>query len=274
VIHLALFVFGLLLGSHLNVLAVRYKPETGFKPAQKGRSKCPHCGHTLRWLELIPVLSFIVQGGKCRECKKRVSLQYPIAEILTGLVLLLVPFQLGFTFSALIWTLALLVFIVISLVDLRLHIIPDRLNVAIILIGLALFVFKYTGGAVESFLGTYALIFRFAGENLFADTVLGIIFGGMLFGGIYYLSRGRAMGFGDVKLALAIGFLMGWPDAALAFILSFIVGSIVGVILMATGKKGMKSAIPFGPFMVFGVTLTLFFGYDIINGYFQLFDIF
>ena len=130
-IYIFLFVFGTLIGSYINVLGLRYSPEAGFKLSNKGRSHCPYCGHTLRWYELIPLFSFLIQRGKCRICRHKLSLQYPVVEILSGLVFVFVPMKLGFGFPAMIWILAFLTFIVLSIIDFRFKVIPNKLNIFI-----------------------------------------------------------------------------------------------------------------------------------------------
>src|SRR3989344_6253357 len=120
-------IIGALVGSYLNVLSLRFSRDVGFKASRKGRSRCPYCGRTLHWYELIPVVSFLIQGGKCRSCHKRLSLQYPIVELLSALTLIFVPWQLGWSILTVLWILVFLVFILIAVIDLRLGIIPDKL---------------------------------------------------------------------------------------------------------------------------------------------------
>jgi leader peptidase (prepilin peptidase)/N-methyltransferase len=281
-IYLFLFVFGAFLGSYLNVLESRYSSETGFKLSQKGRSYCDSCKKILKWYELIPLFSFIVQRGKCRSCGERIPLQYPIVEFLSGLILVLVPMRIGFTVPALLWSLAFLIFILIFIIDLRLRLIPDLLNLFVGFLGASLIsyyaitgTFGVTGGRINgSFLGTYAPAFWIFDQNVYANFALGIVSGLIFFWAIYFLTKGRGIGFGDVKLAFALGALMGWPDTPFALVLSFVLGAIVGLVLLGLRKKRLKEAIPFGPFMIAGVTLVFFFGYDILNGYFGLFNIY
>jgi len=278
---LLLFGFGTFVGSFINVLGLRYSQKNGFKLAAHGRSKCNNCKKTLKWYELVPILSFIVLGGKCKSCKVKISWQYPIVEFLTGLVFFLVPLQLGQGIPALIWVLAFMTFILISVIDLRLKIIPDKLTIFIAALGALLFAFYKTtgsfglvGGEVNgSFLGSYAVSFWIGAPNMFLNYIVGISFGLISFGLIYLLSKGRAMGFGDVKLAGALGVLVGWPDIALSLILAFITGGIYGSILILRKRKDMKDSIPFGPFIILGVTLVFFFGYYILNGYFAAFSL-
>jgi len=268
-------------GSFLNVLGTRYSEKDGFRLAAHGRSRCPHCGKSLNWYELVPIFSFIFLRGKCLKCKKKISLQYPSVEILTGLVFLLVPLTLGQGIPAAIWVIAFLSFILISIIDIRLKIIPDKLVALIAILGVLLLVFyRSTGkfGLVNgkisgSFLGSYAISFWIGEPNIYLNYAIGALFGLLFFGAIYFLSKGKAMGFGDVKLAGAVGLLLGWPDIALALILAFITGAVYGSALILRGKKEMKSVIPFGPFIILGVTLVFFFGYYILNGYFSAFGL-
>ena len=279
---LLLFLFGASVGSFIGVLGSRYSQKKGFSSALRGRSKCIHCRKTLKWYELVPLLSFLVQGGKCKKCGRRLSWRYPLVEILAGLVFLFVPLTLGQGIPAFLWVLAFLTFILISIIDLRLRIIPDKLVAFVALLGALLFVYyEITGefglvnGAVKgSGLGIHALSYWIGAPSVFLNYIAGALFGLSVLGALYFLSRGRAMGFGDVKLAGALGSLMGWPDIALAVILAFITGAIWGSALILQKKKGMKDSLPFGPFIVLGVVLVFFFGGDILNGYFTIFGIY
>src|SRR3989344_7756580 len=169
-----LFVLGTIVGSFLNVVALRWDHKNF-----GGRSKCPHCSNTLRWFNLIPVLSFIFQRGKCRNCGAKISYQYPIIEILTGLIFVTVP----------VWMLPVFcIYIVILIYDFYYKIIPDGLVYSAILLNLL----------VPLFFIHYSIIDWLAGPILF-----------IFFASIWLLSRGRAMGFGDAKLGLSIGLLLG-----------------------------------------------------------------
>lgn len=265
-------VLGVLVGSYLNVLILRFSPGEGFRASRKGRSHCPHCGETLRWYELIPVVSYLLQGGKCRSCHKRLSLQYPIVELLGALVFIAVPWQLGWSFITALWILVFLVFILIAVIDLRLGIIPDKLNLLVAGLGLLIALLTYYGGVSYSGVDGYALLFQLGEGNFWLQRLAGVVLGLVLFGGIYLLTRGRAMGMGDVKFAGALGILLGWPDVILALVLAFLVGALVALPLLIGGRAAMRSALPFGPFITIGVTLVFFFGYHILNGYFQLFN--
>ncbi len=288
-----LFLFGLAAGSFLNVVASRYKPGNRlFDPKViNGRSFCPECRKQLAWYELAPVLSFLWQRGRCRHCGDRISFQYPLVEILSGLIAVAVPAVLFnvygvaylsaageniawfYAFSA-IWILVFWACLLLSLIDFRHFIIPDQINAFIAGLG-ALFAagqwyFGKFGFLNGSFLGSYSLMFGLR-DNVWLNHLAAAFFAALFFGAIIYLSRGKGMGMGDLKLGAALGFLMGWPDIALALMLAFIVGAVFGVGLMILKKKGMKDFLPFGPFIVAGAALVFVGGYEIIRFYFTLF---
>jgi len=290
---LVLFLFGAAIGSFLNVVAGRYEPDKrlfDFK-VLGGRSQCPKCDTRLRWYELIPLLSFLIQLGRCRACRAPISLEYPIIEVASGLVLAFLPqrifevFEVNFArlsgdlplwyfLLTGIFVLVSLALILISAIDFRLRIIPDQSNVLIAVLGLAaIIIIDYHDLFTDisgSFIGHYALLFGWR-ENIWINHLAGAVFGLIFFGLIIFFSRGRGMGVGDLKLAGAAGLLLGWPDIAVALALAFIVGAIGSIILLVRRTKGLKSAVPFGPFIALGILLVLFFGQALMDGYFALF---
>ncbi len=280
VIYVLLFISGTALGSFLNVLALRYSDKHGFSRAFSGRSKCPHCEQPLSWSELIPLLSFAIQGRKCRSCAKPISWMYPAVELLSGIIAVGMPLYLGFGVPALIWAAVFWTLLLISAIDLRLKLIPNKLVFLLLLLGAALVWHKYAAGYSNefassqgvSFIGHYYLTFRI-GKEILLNHLWSVAFGLALFGGVYLFTKGKAMGLGDVKLAGALGALLVLPDMVLAMALAFITGSVIGLILMALGDLKFKSKVPFGPFMALGVTLVFFFGYDIVDAYFNLFGL-
>lgn len=247
-VSLILFIFGLAIGSFLNVASTRYSETSPrFFKTLGGRSHCPLCGATLNWYELIPVFSFIAQLGKCRHCHGRISWQYLIVELSTALVFVGLGniFQNNYLDLA-IWLVAASVLIFIAAVDWRLFIIPDGANIFLALLGAALMLKN----------GAYA--------SHITSAVVALFF----FGAVVLITRGKGMGVGDVKLAGALGLLLGWPAAFIAFLSSFVIGAIYGVALILARKKTMKDAVPFGPFLVIGTFISLFFSkaiFDIIN---------
>ena len=280
-VNILLLVFGATIGSFLNVLGFRYSVKSGFKDALTGRSKCQHGGHKLGWVDLIPVFSFLFLRGKCRTCKKLISWRYPLVEVLAALVALFVPLQIGFGIPALLWAVCLWVLLLISIIDLRLKIIPDSLVIFLVVLGAGLMAFQHAnglfGGGLTGFrgissLGAYYLAFS-VGQNIWLNHLYASLFALALFGGVHAASKGKAMGLGDVKLVTALGVCLVFPDMVLAPMLAFITGSIVGLIMMRLGKLKFKSSLPFGPFIATGVTLVFFFGYDIVNAYFKIFGL-
>lgn len=291
----SLFIVGLAVGSFLNVLTIRYKPNNSFfaRSLWSGRSRCPHCKKTLQWFELIPLVSFALQSGKCRSCKTKLSLQYPVIELATGLLFVFIPFHLiqffhftpaivtalsvPFTFYAFtcIWLFVASVFVAMVVIDLKHYLIPDELSIMLAVAGIALVVIRVVSEASTSifqtsFITQYVLLFGAPNGALFTHFV-GMLLGASVFYSIYALSKGSGMGFGDVKLAGALGLLLGWPDIVLSIALAFILGGILGSVLIAFRKKHGKDRLPFAPFLIIGTLAIFFFGTEIVRGYFQLF---
>ncbi|MCX6760429.1 MAG: prepilin peptidase [Candidatus Nealsonbacteria bacterium] len=256
--YLFVFIFGLIVGSFLN--CVIYRLEVG-KSFLKGRSFCPDCKHDLSWLDLIPVFSYIFLSGKCRYCDKKISIQYPLVEISTGLVFLLIFQSLlstassYFLFSVLYFLTAASLLIIIFVFDLKHFIIPDRV------------LFPLTGIAL-----IYSLISNLQSLNGLINIFVSAFSAGAFFLAIYLVSRGKWLGFGDVKLAFFMGLLLGFPDIIVALYSAFTIGAIIGVGLILAKRKNMKSEIPFGPFLIIGTMIAFFWGNQIINWYFNLFS--
>lgn len=239
-----LFIFGLFIGSFLNVLIDRLPQGKSIL----GRSKCDHCHKTLSWKDLIPLVSFIYLKGKCRYCRASLSYQYPLLEIFTGLMfaltyLLIFNFQIS-NFNFLIFNLIFsLVFvsslIVIFFADLKYGIIPDETLAVIVLITVPYLFINHQSLILNHFISALGAFLFF-----------------LL---IFTLTRGRGMGFGDVKLAGALGLLLGFPGVGLAIYIAFLTGGLTGIILILWKKKMLKSEVAFGPFLVIGAYLSFFF---------------
>src|SRR5665213_1605505 len=215
-----LFLFGLAIGSFLNVVALRYDGDHFLFSTKLigGRSHCPHCKKTLQWYELIPLASFIAQRGRCRTCKARIGLQYPLMEILSGLIFVFVPLRFLSVPSlaaasasahlivlSAIWVVTFEIFLLISHIDLRLGIIPDELNIALVVLGFAvIWFFANTFGIGNpSFFSSYAAIFGLQG-NVWINHIVAGLFGAAFFGALVAITRGKGMGMGDVKFALPL----------------------------------------------------------------------
>ena len=255
-----LFLFGLVIGSFLNVVSLRYDGEHFLLDPRVigGRSHCPHCGKTLRWFELVPLISFLMQGGRCRRCKARLSAQYPIVEFISGAIFVLVPWRVagfsaismaGLPFSA-IWILAALILLLMSIIDIRTGIIPDELNVALGVIAVALGLVITMSHSGAALLGSFSDLLHIGG-NVWAGRLIGAIFGFAFFEFLVLVTRGRGIGMGDVKLALPLGFLFGWPDILPVVGLAFICGAALGILFILAKKKTMTSDASLRP--LFGI---------------------
>lgn len=291
VVYFFLFLFGLAIGSFMNVLALRYRGDRFlFDPAViGGRSRCPHCGKTLTAIELIPVVSFFIQRGRCAACRSRIGFRYPLVELLSGAIFAAVPLRLLAFFGpgaipagelyvlSGLWILALEILLLIAYIDIRLQIIPDELTAGLGLV--AVFMAVYSAGSLAaahlSFLGGYAALFGLQ-QSFWWSRLAGAALGAGFFGAIIlfytYFRKGRegGMGMGDVKLGLPLGFLFGWPDILLLYAAAFVAGSAIGIIAIARKAKSMGSALPFAPFLAFGAAFTFFCGRIFLGWYFGL----
>lgn len=282
-----LFIFGLAIGSFLNVVALRYDGEHFLFSEKKigGRSHCPHCKKTLRWFELIPLVSFAIQRGRCRNCNAGISWRYPIMELLSAAIFVAIPLRFSYAsyfavhtasfvgFST-IWIVVFELLLLVAYIDILLGIIPDELNIALVIMGLVAIWFMATNFGIGnvSFFGQFAGIFGFQ-QNVWINHIFAGVFGVGFFGALVAVTRGKGMGMGDVKLALPLGLLFGWPDILIVAMLAFIMGGVFGVAVIAAGKKTMKSAVPFGPFLVVAAALAFFWGSALFNWYFHLIGI-
>lgn len=286
-----LFIFGLIVGSFVNVVTLRYQPKQKIldKKIIGGRSRCPFCFKTLKFYELIPIFSFFIQKGICRGCGRKISFQYPLVEFLSGLIFVFIPLSLAydlrlidynFNFLQLsvagFWLSIFVLFLVISVIDLRHSIIPDQINLTLGILGLILMIindyYHRFGFFNGSFFDNYAAIFGLR-NNIWTNHLFAALLGMMIFGLIIFLTKGKAMGWGDFKLIAALGLIFGWPDILMIIFSAFVIGAIVGIIFLIRKKKKMKDTISFGPFLAAGSALTFFLGYQIIGGYFKLFGL-
>ncbi len=251
--YLFLFVLGLVFGSFITALSWRIPREISFV---KGRSVCPNCRNKISWYDNIPLLSYIILGGKCRNCKKQISLRYPLIEIATALGFIVI-FYFANTFKGLtlqsvndVFTLTFylvifLILLTIFIIDLGYQIIPDSLTFA----GISVTFFYLLLTASNS-------IFNVVFSGFLAATFL-------LF--VHLVTKGKGMGLGDVKFAVLGGMITGLKLMPAWLFLSFLTGAAVGIILILIGKAKMKTKIAFGPFLILGIALTLAFGNNIIR---------
>jgi prepilin signal peptidase PulO-like enzyme (type II secretory pathway) len=257
-------ILGALIGSFLNVVILRFNTGKGID----GRSGCFTCGKTLHWYELVPIVSYLVQQGKCRGCKSGVSRQYILVEFFTGLLFALISarvllpivetYSVVTILNLIIALTAVSVLMVIFVYDLRHKIIPDIFSYGFAFLALARLVLYYQ---------TY--IFSFPG---ILDFLAGPIVA-LPFALIWYFSKGAWMGFGDAKLALGIGWFLGLVGAVSALCLAFWIGAVISVGLLVVqkylprSKKSLSftSEVPFAPFLIIGLLIVYFFPLDIFH---------
>jgi leader peptidase (prepilin peptidase) / N-methyltransferase len=248
----AIFVFGLMVGSFLNVCIHRI-PQS--RSIVHPGSACPACGAGIRFFDNLPVLSYILLNGRCRNCKTRISPRYPLVEILTGLLAMGVFLKYGPTAQSLVYFIFVCALLTMTFIDLDHRIIPD----VITLPGIPIF-----------FAASY-----FIPDVSVWESILGILLGGgslLAVAWAYYLLTGKeGMGGGDIKLLAMMGAALGWKGILFTLFFSSLVGSAVGVVLMAATRKDMKLAIPFGPFLSIGAMSWVFFGFQLFSWYFTLF---
>jgi prepilin signal peptidase PulO-like enzyme (type II secretory pathway) len=254
---LIIFFFGLVIGSFLN--AAIYRLHTG-ESISRGRSKCPQCRHALAAKDLIPVASFIFLGGRCRYCHKKISWQYPLVELATGLLFVLAyiiessNYRLPTTDYRLLILLlrdffALSALMIIFVSDWLYLTIPDEVVLPAIII---IFFLNLLLG-----ISWIAL-------------VLGLLVGGGFFALQYVLSKGVWVGGGDLRLGVLIGVLVGWPFILAALFIAYLAGALVALILLAVKKATPKTQIPFGIFLAPAALVILFWGNNLVSWYLNL----
>jgi len=239
---------GLIVGSFSNVCIYRIpRNESIIYPA----SHCPKCGSLIKPVDNIPLVSYILLKGRCRNCKSKIPIQYPVVEFLTAVMYLIVYFIYGLSIQTLIYIILSSALIIIAFIDLNQQIIPDVISLPGIVIGFMLSFFVPYISFVNSFLGVVVgggiiLIIGLAGSLIF---------------------KKEAMGGGDVKLAAMIGAFLGWRYILLSLLLGFFLGALTGIILMITKIKKREDTVPFGPFIILGSFITLLWGGQIISWY-------
>lgn len=240
------FILGMTLGSFYNVVGLRV-PEK--KSIIAPRSACPHCGHQLTWGELIPVISFIIQRGKCRSCYAPISPIYPIVELMTGVLFAIAPLFVGWNWELIVaWTIISL-FMIITVSDLKYMLIPNKILLV--------------------FAGIFLVERLFLPLNPWWDSFLGAAVGFLILYLIAIISKG-GMGGGDIKLFALIGFVVGLKKVFLSFFFATLFGAVIGVILLLLKIVKRGEPIPFGPFIATGTLVAYLVGDEIIAWYLQL----
>lgn len=286
------FVIGACIGSFINALNYRYIKGR----SMLGRSECPRCGHKLTPVELIPIISYLLQSGKCKKCKKTISPRYPLVESVTASAFLFVgaffwpslqsldvfvtvPKLLFFLFSV-------SALIAIAAADISWGIIPDFIvfpSIALTVVYRiyevafrdlrAYFALQHDAGIGKYLLPPYSDYFtNIVKADLYL--LLWALLIGLGIAGFFYLliyfTRGRAMGLGDVKLGFLLGLLVGWPAGLVSVFLAFLTGALASVMLILVHKKRFGGTVPFGPFLSLGAFLGLFYGQQLIDYYLRV----
>ncbi|HEY5268082.1 MAG TPA: prepilin peptidase [Candidatus Saccharimonadales bacterium] len=260
-------ILGIIFGSFINALVWRLHLRSDYRNRNntelsilKGRSICPNCKHKLSSLDLIPIFSWLYLKGKCRYCHQHISTQYPIVELLTGLLFLISYIYWPYNFDLwgyallIIWLMILVVLISLAIYDLKYKILPNNLVYISVLLS---FIFV-------------AINYIHYDQNLayLLSRVFGVLFSSGIFYLIFQISNGKWIGGGDVKLCIALGLLLGGPlESILMIFLASLIGSLVSFILLVFGKLKDKMLIAFGPLLIFGMLVCFFFGPQILNWY-------
>jgi leader peptidase (prepilin peptidase) / N-methyltransferase len=235
------FIFGAVVGSFLNVCIFRMPAKTSLiKPL----SQCPHCHHPIRFYDNIPIISYVVLRGKCRDCGGKISWRYPLVELITAVISLILFLQFGITLKFLIFFIFTAVLILIAFIDLDHQIIPDVLTLPGIPVFFLLAIFVVGIPWLEALIGL-------------------LIGGGVLFAIAFVyelLTKREGMGGGDIKLLAMIGGFLGWKSLIFILLFSSFAGAIVGVTVMIIKKQDMKYAVPFGPFLAAAAVACIFWG--------------
>lgn len=264
-----MFVFGLIIGSFLNVCILRI-------PAGKSivlpASACPKCGRAIRAYENIPVISYLALGGKCRGCKTKISPMYPLVEMLTGLLFLACYWKFGITAETAKWAAFSAIIVVLVFTDLRERILPDVVNYTGLAIGLIASLFVRPTDGTALWIANHLFEFPPPGPVLsLADAILGALVGsGLLWlvSEAYFKLRGReGMGLGDVKMMLMAGAFLGTKLTLMTILAGSVLGSVLGVAVIVAQRKDADYELPFGTFLGAGALLVVFFGTPVLNWY-------
>ena len=240
-------VFGLLIGSFLNAVIHRVpRKQSIVSPG----SQCPSCGYALRWYDNIPILSYLMLGGRCRRCRNPISIRYPIVELITAVVFVGHYFVFGWTPLLAVRLVFAASLVALFAIDLEHHLLPDVITLPGIVVGLVASVFL-PPGVVESLIGV-------------------LIGGGVLWliGEAYFRYSGEeGMGGGDVKMLAMIGAFLGWKLVLVTLVLSSVAGSVLGLAIIAIKRGTMKYALPFGTFLALGALAASLIGDQIVTWY-------
>ena len=241
-LYITVFLFGIVIGSFLNVCIYRIPKKENIV---KIRSHCMECNYQLRWYDLVPLFSYIFIGGRCRKCKTKLSLQYPLIEGLNGLLYVLVVAICGLTIESLLYCFMFSALLTLSVIDFRTFEIPLEINLFILTLGLIRVALDYKN---------------------FPNYLIGFLsVSGFLYI-LFLITKGRGIGGGDIKLMAVSGLLLGWKLNIIAFALGCIIGSIIHIIRMKVTKTDHVLAL--GPYLSIGIMIATLWGNDLLQWYF------
>jgi leader peptidase (prepilin peptidase)/N-methyltransferase len=244
-IYIVIFLFGIVIGSFLNVCIFRIPNH---ETVVTERSHCMRCGYQLSWYDMVPVFSWLFLRGRCRKCKEPISPQYPIIEAANGMLYLLVFVVNGFSVQSILYCLLMSALLVLSVIDWRTYEIPIGINIFILCLGILQVITDYKN---------------------WMNYLAGFLCISILLELILLISRGRAIGGGDVKLMAAAGLLLGWKQIILAFLLGCIIGSVIHLLRMKL--SGADRVLAMGPYLSAGIAIAALWGEQMLNWYLNLY---
>ncbi|MCM1048043.1 MAG: prepilin peptidase [Clostridiales bacterium] len=243
--YIIIFLYGIVIGSFLNVCIYRIPKK---EDIVKVRSHCMACGYKLEWYDLVPLFSYLFLGGRCRKCKAKLSVQYPLVEAANGLLYVVIVLVNGANVESLLYCLLASALIVLSVIDFRTYEIPLGINIFILTLGLVRVITDYSN---------------------WLNYLIGLISVSAFLAVIYYASKGRGIGGGDVKLMAACGLVLGWKLIILAFVIGCILGAVIHVARMKI--SGESHVLAMGPYLSMGVFIAALWGNRILDWYFGFF---
>jgi len=259
-ISIALFFMGAAIGSFLNVVIHRSLIDESWVT---GRSRCDHCRKKISWYDNIPLLSYLILRAKCRFCKKPIALTHPVVEFLVGslfvwwymtgtffFTLTQKPFEV---LQPLFWLIVGVILIAIFVTDYLYYIIPDMFVILLLVLTIIYRISLVSFGIMQ-------------GRDLLM-AILGMGIAVLFIGSLWFFTKRKGMGLGDVKLMAPLGLLMGWPNSLVGLFLSFIIGGFIGILLLLAKKKKFNQVVPFGPFLIVGTFISLIWGDQILAWY-------
>lgn len=239
--YIIIFSFGIVIGSFLNVCIYRIPKK---EDIVKVRSHCMSCGYQLKWYDLVPLISYIFLRGRCRKCKVKLSAQYPLVEAANGILYVVIVLINGVNVESLLYCLLVSALLTLSVIDFRTYEIPAGINIFILALGLVRVAFDYTEWS-RYLIGLFSV-----------SAFLAII---------YYVTKGRGIGGGDVKLMAVCGLILGWKLIILAFFIGCILGAVIHVARMKI--SGESHVLAMGPYLSMGVFIAMLWGNQMIEWY-------